>query len=265
MLRKLYKYSPFVLLLLAACPSCSKVPGGILPERKMKEVLIDMQLAESMINANYQNYPDSARRAALFQSVFRKHKITQAVYDSSLVWYGKNLDVLIPIYDLAIDDINKQIRELGDVQASAAPSVNQDSANIWPRRDYLTLRPDALFNGTVFEIKPEREYLPGSIFVLSLRVWGISPQMRNTPEIRIAAELTDTTLVVNETIKNEGSREIMLRTPATMRTKRVYGYIRMDNAESNYYKIYIDNLQLIRYNYGSTGSTPPEQPADSIR
>jgi hypothetical protein len=251
-----------MVLALMVFPSCRKMPGGVLPEKKMKEVLIDMQLAENIINANYQTYPDSAHKAALYQSVFRKHKITQAIYDSSLVWYGKNLDVLIHIYDWVIDDINEQVRELGDVQASAAPSVNQDSVNIWPRRDYLIFQPEALFNGTVFEIKPENEYLPGSIFVLSLRVWGISRQMRHTPEIRIAAELPDTTLVVNEKIENEGYREIVLKTPATKRTKRLYGYIRMDNAENNYYKIYIDTLKLMRYNYSSAAFT---QAADSIR
>jgi hypothetical protein len=242
-------------------PSCRKTPEGVLPEKKMKDVLIDIQLAENMINASYQNYPDSARKAVLFQSVFRKHEITQAVYDSSLVWYGKNLDVLIRIYDWVIGDINEQIRELGDVQASAAPSANQDSVNIWPRRDYLTLQSDALFNGTIFDIKPEREYLPGSTFVLGLHVWGVSRKMRYVPEIRIAAELPDTTFVVNEKIENEGYREIVLKTPATKRTKRVYGYIRMDNAENNYYKIYIDNLRLLRYNYGSAAFS---QATDSI-
>jgi hypothetical protein len=246
---------------MTAFLSCRKLPKGVLSEKKMKEVLIDVQLAENIINSNYQSYPDSARKAILYQSVFRKHKITQAVYDSSLVWYGKNLDILIQIYDLAINDINKQIRDLGDVQATADPSINQDSINIWPRRDYLTLQPEALFNGTIFDIVPERGYLPGSVFVLGLRVWGVSRQMYHVPEIRIAAELPDTTLIINEKIRNDGYREITLKTPATKRTTRVYGYIRIDNAENNYSKIYIDSLRLMRYNYGSGTFT---QAADSI-
>jgi hypothetical protein len=227
----------------------------------MKDVLVDMQLAENLITTNYQDYPDSIRRAALYQSIFQKYKITQAIYDSSLVWYGKNLDVLTRIYDAAINDLNEQIRELGDVQASAAPSVNQDSVNLWPRRDYLTLLPEALFNGTTFDIQPEREYLSGSTFVLCLRVWGVSSQMRRQPEIRMTAELADTTIVVNEKITREGYQEIILKTPVTKRAKRIYGYIRMDHAETNYYKIYLDNLRLMRYNYGSSAL---KLPTDSI-
>jgi hypothetical protein len=257
---RLCKYSILSLWVVVALASCSKVPNGVLPEKKMKDVLIDMHLAENLINTNYHSYPDSASRVALYEGVFRKHKITQAVYDSSLVWYGRNLDLLMQIYDLALNDINEQIRALGDVQASAAPSVNQDSVNIWPRRDYLTLYPGALFNGTVFDVEPENEYLPGSTFVLVMRVWGISPQMRHTPEVRIAAELADTTFVTNEKITREGHHEIILRTPATKRPQRVYGYIRMDHGETGYYKIYIDSLRLMRYNYGSR--TLRQQPAD---
>jgi hypothetical protein len=232
--------------------SCSKVPDDILPEKKMKDVMVDIQLAENIINTNYQAYPDSARKGALFQAVFRKHNITQAIYDSSLVWYGKNLDKLMRIYDLALNDINEQIRELGDVQANAASSTNQDSVDIWPRHDFLTLYPEALFNGTIFDIKPEKEYMSGSIFVLSMHIWGIRPQMRHTPEVRVSAELTDTTLVINQKIINDGHQEIILRTLPTRQTRRVYGYIRMDNTETAYHKIYIDSLRLIKYNYGQT-------------
>ncbi|MDR1644798.1 MAG: DUF4296 domain-containing protein [Tannerellaceae bacterium] len=259
---KLYKYS-FVILLAAAATlvSCSKVPKGILSEKKMKEVLIDMQLAENMISSNYLAYPDSARKGALYQAVFRKHNITQAIYDSSLVWYGKNLDMLMTVFDLALNDVNEQIRALGDVQANVAPSANQDSFNIWPRRDYLTLYPGALFNGTVFDVRPEQEYMTGSVFVLRMHVWGISPHIRYTPEIRIAAELPDTTFVINQKITREGHQEIRLNTPATKRTRRIYGYIRMDNSETHYYKIYIDSLRLVKYNYGSTLL---KQAADSV-
>ncbi|MDR1557097.1 MAG: DUF4296 domain-containing protein [Tannerellaceae bacterium] len=249
---KLYKYSLITLWTMAAVlASCSKVPGGILPEKKMKDVMIDMQLAENIISTNYQVYPDSARKAALYQAVFRKHKTTQAVYDSSLVWYGKNLDILMRIYNLALNEVNEQIRALGDVQANAAPSANQDSVNIWPRHDYLTLQPEALFNGTIFDIRPDRPYLSGSIFVLSMHVWGVRPLMRHIPEVRISAELPDTTLVINRKMTSDGRQEIILRTPAARQTKRLYGYIRMDQAETAYYKIYLDSLRLIRYNYGS--------------
>ncbi|GHT36216.1 hypothetical protein AGMMS49574_27570 [Bacteroidia bacterium] len=246
--RKLYKYS-IALLTVALLVTCSKVPSGILSEKKMKDVMVDMQLAENIANDNYNTYRDSVHKAALYESVFRKHNTTQAIYDSSLVWYGKNLNILLQVYDLAINDVNDRIRNLGDVQASAAPSANQDSVNIWPRRNYMTFEPGALFNGTIFNIRPDAPYTSGSIFVMGIRIWGLNPQMHNTPEVRLTAVMQDTTIVVNQKIQTDGFHEIMLRTPATKRINCVYGYIRMDNAETKYYKIYVDSLNLIKYNY----------------
>ena len=115
-----------VLLTAALVVSCSKVPDGILSEKEMKAVLIDMQLAEAMISTDYKKYSDDAEKEMLYQSVFRKHNIEQAVYDSSLVWYGRNLDVYMQVYDLVLAELNERQKALGDVQASAAPVSKQE-------------------------------------------------------------------------------------------------------------------------------------------
>ena len=74
------------LLATTLLAACSKVPDGILSEKKMQGVLTDMLLAEAMVNVDYNTYKSDTMKLALYESVFRKHDITQAVYDSSLVW-----------------------------------------------------------------------------------------------------------------------------------------------------------------------------------
>ena len=59
----------------------------------MCDVLIDMQMAETIINDDPYTYGSFCQKNALFQSVFKKHNLTQAEYDSSLIWYGKNIDI----------------------------------------------------------------------------------------------------------------------------------------------------------------------------
>ncbi len=262
MRKQLYKYS-IALLAIAGIVACSKVPDGILPERKMKDVMIDMYLAEGLITGDGKSYPDSLHKDALYQSVFRKHKITQAVYDSSLVWYGKNLNILMQVYDLALNDINERVRALGDVQASASPTSNQDSVNIWPRRDYLILEPKALFNGVVFDINPDRNYSSGSGFVMGMRVWGITDQMKYTPELHLAIDQGDTTIITNKKITEEGYHQAIVKGIATKQVRRVYGYLRMDNTDTNYHKVYVDSLNLMKYNYRSP-ALEALSPTDSI-
>ncbi len=249
MRNRLHRYS-VVLLLVALLVACSKVPDGILSEKKMQAVQVDMQLAEAMINLDSKEFPDNAHKEALYQSVFRKYGITQAEYYSSLVWYGRHLDIYMKVYDRVLADLNKRQKALGDVQASAAPVSKQDSVDIWPRRTSLRLEPGALFNGVTFDIKPETNYSSGSSFVLGMDVWGINKGMAYKPEIRISADQGDTIVTINDQILRDGYHETILKTVPTKQIKRVYGYIFMNNADSSYYKVYLDSLNLMKYNYG---------------
>lgn len=250
------------LLVTALLVSCSKVPSGILTEKKMQAVLVDMQLAEAVINADRKAFNEEAQKEALYQSIFRKHEITQAVYDSSLIWYGRNLDVYMQVYDLVLAELNERQKALGDVQANAAPVSKQDSVDIWPRLTYLTFEPNALFNGITIDIKPETNYPSGSTFVLGMRVWGLNEQMKNRPEIRLSANQGDTIVTVNDKILQDGYHETVLKTLPTKQVKEVYGFVRLDGKgdSASYFKIYVDSLNLMRYNYGRL-----DMPKDSIK
>ena len=251
MRNRLHRYRYNVVLLLATwLVACSKVPDDILSEKKMQAVQVDMQLAEAMINLDSKAFSDNARKEALYQSIFRKYDITQAEYDSSLIWYGRHLDIYMKVYDRVLADLNKRQKALGDVQALAAPVSKQDSVDIWPRRTSLRLEPDALFNGVTFDIKPETNYSSGSTFVLGMNVWGINKGMVYKPEIRISADQGDTIVTVNDKVLRDGYHETVLKTVPTKQVKRVYGYIFMNNADSSYYKVYLDSLSLMKYNYG---------------
>ena len=70
------------------------------------------------------------------------------------------------------------------------------------------------------------------------------------PEIRISADQGDTIVTVNDKVLRDGYHETVLKTVPTKQVKRVYGYIFMNNADSSYYKVYLDSLNLMKYNYG---------------
>lgn len=250
MWNNLKKHS-ITLFLLCTLLACSKVPDGILSEADMQKVLLDMQVAEALTGINYQDYATDSVKIALYESVFRKHKITQAEYDSSLVWYGRNLDIYMKVYERMIADINREIADLGDVQASAAPVSNRDSVDIWPRRRMMAFQPENVFNAITFDIQPETNYSSGSSFVLGFRIWGLKDNATYKPEIRLNAVHRDTILTVNEEITKDGYYEVVLRTMPTRQVRKVYGYIRLDNTDQDYFKVYIDSLNLVKYNYGT--------------
>lgn len=264
MRKKLNIYLFAGLMAFVVMLSCSKAPNGILPEKKMKEVLIDMHLAEAMINSDYKEYNTNEKKKALYQSVFDKHGIAEADYDSSLVWYGRNLDVYMQVYDGVLAELNARKKSLGDIQPDAAPTTNQDSVNIWNRFDYLTFLPHSPYNGVYFDFVPQGGYKAGSTFVLAMDVWGLNKTMTQAPEVRLSVEQSDTTFTTMRYLTHDGLNQLMVKSRAIKPVRRVYGYIRLKASDDEYYKIYIDSIRLMRYNYGTDIQLDKETLPDMI-
>ncbi|MDR0575404.1 MAG: DUF4296 domain-containing protein, partial [Tannerella sp.] len=72
----------------------------------------------------------------------------------------------------------------------------------------------------------------------------------------------DTIISVNKEITGDGYYEAVVRTVATKQVSRVYGYILANDSEALYHHIYLDDIQLMKYNYGSKALTAPQ--TDSI-
>jgi hypothetical protein len=231
--------------------ACSRAPEGILPERKMQHVLVDIQIAEDMIGMDAATFPTNEEKTALYRSVFRKHGVTEAEYDSSLVWYGHNLDAYMRIYKLALADVQARIDALGDAAPEPVTEMNRDSLEIWTFRRYRELSPRMLANMMVFDIEPGTAYSSGSTFVLGMHVWGVTPRMREPVEMHLRTVCDDTTYTASRTIRENGYCELRLKVSPVKRTQRVYGYIRLDGKEDACRKIYLDGFRLTKYQYGS--------------
>jgi hypothetical protein len=237
----------FAMMLVA----CSRMPRGIIPEKKMKDVLVDMQIAEEMVKTDPAVFPGNEEKNALYRSVFRKHSVTEAEYDSSLIWYGKHLDTYMRIYKSALGEVQKRIEALDDVTPESVSESNRDSLDIWVFRRYYELSSRMLEHMIVFDIEPEVAYSSGSTFVFGMNVWGITPQMTKPVEIRLRTVSDDTTYTASHSVRENGYYEMTLKVSPVKRTQRIYGYVRMDGKADACRKIYLDRFQLTKYRYGS--------------
>lgn len=69
---------------------------NVLGRKAMTDITQDMLLTEAYLNRHPQ--PDSVE-AYYYESVLKKHGVSQAKYDSSLLWYGRNIHRLTTIYE----------------------------------------------------------------------------------------------------------------------------------------------------------------------
>ena len=76
------------MLLCVAMLGCR--PRGILSNKEMRDVLYDLHRVDGALQTAGYNYGHTQEVAAYYKSVLDKHGVTQAQFDSSLVWFTDN-------------------------------------------------------------------------------------------------------------------------------------------------------------------------------
>ena len=103
---------PVILLLSMVIAGCSNRPDNILTEKEMVALMADMQLAEAYTNVSNQQMQVSDYRLKMGKSVLAAHGITQEQLDTTLAWYGRNLDDYSELYAKVDKEIIKRRKHL---------------------------------------------------------------------------------------------------------------------------------------------------------
>lgn len=94
-------------------------PRNVLSPKQMEDIFVDLHTAEGMIEISGLNYGQDERLKGYFQSVLDKHGITQAQFDSSLVWYTSNPVIFEKIYPKVVERLEKQAEAAKEAEQAA--------------------------------------------------------------------------------------------------------------------------------------------------
>ena len=136
-----YKWLVIVCVLLAIV-GCR--PRNILSNREMRDVLYDLHRADGAIQVAGYNYSHDQEVAGYYNAILEKHGITQAQFDSSLVWFTDNPQIFNKIYPRVIArleadyEAEKEVRAADRQKLQAAKRVEKGLGDEVPERD---LRP----------------------------------------------------------------------------------------------------------------------------
>ncbi len=98
----------FLFMVLTACHREKvQIPDNVLNESRMAAVLADLQLAESTLSQSAVDSLDIWRNK-VNRSVFLKHGITQAEFDSSFRFYQRHMKLMGGIMDQVIIILSQQ-------------------------------------------------------------------------------------------------------------------------------------------------------------
>ena len=143
--------SGFTLLLFA----CGNKPRGVLNQSQMTYVLTEMHKTDAVLLEKGLAYGHYANKAPYYRFIFKKYGITQAQFDSSLVWYTKNPREFDNIYDRVLVDLTSLQKEVknGKYHPVDTFDLTKMRTNIWNKRIRYSLTKDSVRTHLDFEIK----------------------------------------------------------------------------------------------------------------
>jgi hypothetical protein len=153
------------------------------------------------------------------------------------------------IYRLVQKDVNAGLNALANIRPNpiSGDISASDSIDLWIFRRNKIFSPVHVFNALTFNIVPQIPYSSGSSYVFTLSAWGIPPELKFKPVIKLNAVQTDTIISVSKEISADGYYEAILHTLDSLDVSRIYGYIFMNEAEASYHRIYLNDIHLMKY------------------
>ena len=83
-------------------------PRGILSSNEMREVLVDLHKTDAMLQMAGIGMMDKEQMQIYYAQVLQRHGITQAQFDSSLVWYTDHPQIFNKIYPKVLARCEKE-------------------------------------------------------------------------------------------------------------------------------------------------------------
>ena len=219
----------------------------------MVDLLVDIHQAESLINLDPEHYGSDSAKMLLKQSVFMKHHVTAEKFDTSMVWYSKNMAVYTEVYDKVIKRLEDERKDL-DVKAGKVGATSRrrkagrsdkdfgDTADLWTAGRQLVLTSNLGHSVMPFDFRANQETSLGDKYLLQLK----SLNGMSGVKAFVGAEYIDgSTTFVERVAFKEGWNEFALQTDSLKKVKRVFGYIKF-NVRSQHTVSYVDSIMLLR-------------------
>ncbi len=254
-MNKLVPVLPLLLVLLAFS-ACRKTPSWVIPQDKIEDVLIDIHIAEGIIDNQSGEFPDYESKQELFNAVYKKHGITKQDFDTSLVWYAAHLKDFLKIYE----DIDKRmliLRDTVEQRLTALSELEAKGINIWQGSTVAVI--SSFAHNNIFTFQNDSLLSAGGAYRLKFSLLGVDSALHT--ECRFCIEAKDTILVKKILPEKNGDYSLDLTLADHEIPKILSGSVYIDPLQVSDVSLIIANISLCKYKEASALSL--ENPGES--
>ena len=117
------KYLIIGLIILVLACAKNRVPRGILTEKQITPVLVELHLAEAIFSQRASENSPENDQEDLYLTILKKYKLDRKVFEASVLYYGKHPDLYKPVYDEVLNQLNEM-----EVKNKAKDSIQAKKA-----------------------------------------------------------------------------------------------------------------------------------------
>lgn len=260
---------PTLALLMFLLMACDDRPKDVLSRGKMEDVLYDYHIMQGIID----ELPSEEREAKAqdyINAVFEKHGITEAQFDSSIVYYNRHTKDLHKIYSNLKErysTVNDEIQLVnGNNDMMAVFATGGDTTNLWNSAKLLALRNKDLLNRESFTIQADTSFRRQDQFILTLNPLFIR-ENQGDYDIQLHVGLSilyasGKHAGMTRMLNTSGILQLTLQTSPDEDIKTITGFFYYRGKKTTRNLCLIDNISLVRMH-----QKEPEQPVqtDSVK
>ena len=228
-------YMVIALGVLSACGK--KIPDDIIQPDAMQDLLYDYHLASTMSSSL--PYTESYQKDAYFDYVFQKHHVTEAEFDSSMVWYTRHAEELATIYRSLQERLEREEKQMKEQVAKRDNqidvSMSGDTVDVWQDRTLYWLSTSSLTNKVVFDLKTDTTFKPQDAMELQADM-ALNFYFDN-----------DSVQGLTRIVTRPGKQRLYLRPDSAFTIQSVSGFIYYSNNEHPDASLLVDDIRLTRY------------------
>jgi len=256
-----------IVLIVVAMIGCKpSVPSEFIQPGDLEDILYDYHVAQAMANEAPSNSGEERnyQKNVYFHAVLKKYNVTEAEFDSSLVYYYSHAERLKDIYHKVKERLNDDAKALGasvgDINKYSTYSSTGDTANVWQNETDLLLTPLPTSNRYDIYVKADTSYYKGDTFMFQFMTdFVYQSGSRDAIVCLVAKYENDSTTQTVSHVSMTGQTQLRIPQNREGTLKELRGFIYLNNNDRNnegHKMLFISQIQLIRFHSKEINNEP---------
>lgn len=218
------------MVMLMMIISCSDRPKEVLSEKKMVDLMIDMELTEAYTQ---QISTTNENRKKLGERVLASHGVSRETLDTTLAWYGRNLDEYAALFEKVDKGINKRKEKLIEIREENPTEY----LNVWPYSSHIVLSDQSSNDALIFSLT-NPGINRGEKVAFSFHLPNL-----NSGKGLLGVDYSDGTgEVMSTNFSSKPHVEFDFQSDSARIVERVYGTVLFKEREK--YPVYLDSIKM---------------------